>query len=93
MLEEEYITEMRVQGCVYSVWQRSRTRLMYIPYDEKAEAQYALMRAEVLWAWHNLLLPAFVARDNGELEVGEIEPMVELSAVELDEEEKEECGA
>mgnify|MGYP006414920161 CR=1 FL=1 len=59
-----------ITRCVYVVYQRHGTRFWQLPFDEAA---YAILRKQVLWVWFNLLLPLFVARDNGKLTYGTLE--------------------
>ena len=71
--------DLDIDYCVYVNWQRQATRFWLVPFDATA---YAQLRREMLYVWHNFLLPLFVARDNGVLPHGSLDvpsPMDDIS--------------
>lgn len=67
---------------VYVVWQRAQTRFFILPEDKDV---YEKLRREMVWMWHNILLPLYVARDNGLLRRGEIQVATPLDMDDLSE--------
>lgn len=77
---------LRKQGipitrCVYVCWQRHATRFWSLPF---CESTYAKLRHQVLFTWHQCLLPLFVARDNGELLPGNIDVPLDIGEISID---------
>lgn len=68
-----------IDRCVYVNWQRHATRFWSLSFDA---AIYQQLLREMLWVWHNFLLPLFVARDNGILPVNRLEIPLEIDDIE-----------
>ena len=62
-------TGFPIVRCVYVVWKRHTTRFFSVPFNAEA---YEPLRAAVVSVWFTILLPLFVARDNGLLPIGEL---------------------
>lgn len=69
-----------IQRCVYATYHRHATRFWLVPFDED---HYASLRRKILYVWYRMLLPLFVARDNGELEEGSVRIPTPLPPIHL----------